>query len=483
MGGGGAGTRPGMNARGMPDGHPGMGGMNAQQRPGGFGGGATPNGVRSFQSPHGDVMQRPGGGIRDVHGPNGMDVHHGLDGSHRMMMDRPDHSRIFAERGRPGYIERGYGFHGHDYARRSYYYHDHEFHHYYRDYYYHGVMVNVYVPEVYYGPAFYGWVYNPWYAPVAYNWGWGPSPWYGYYGYYFAPSVNYSSPADWLTDYVVASNLQNAYSAQQANGNVASAAPAGGQPAISPEVKAQIAEEVRTQIAIENQEAQLNQLGQEPDPSSSSINRLFADGKPHTFVTSSSLDVVDAGGNECLLTDGDVLRSNGPLEDNAVSASMTVVASKGGRECGRMATVTVAVADLQEMQNSLRASVDQGMVELASNQGKKGLPAEPHSAMGAPVQSAFAQAAPAAESNGASEVSRQLAAADMLDQQVGRDLGAPASSPAATGTVDISSGQSIDQVTGSLGQPLTITQFGEKKIYKYKDMTVVFRNGKVIDVR
>jgi len=51
---------------------------------------------------------------------------------------------------------------------------------------------------------------------VFWNWGWTPAayPWYGYYGYYFAPYPAYPSAAYWLTDYVMASDLQAAYAAQ-----------------------------------------------------------------------------------------------------------------------------------------------------------------------------------------------------------------------------------------------------------------------------
>jgi len=52
----------------------------------------------------------------------------------------------------------------------------------YRGYYYRGNPYYGYVPSCYYAPAYSGWAYNPWPAPVAYGWGWGGSSWYGYYG-------------------------------------------------------------------------------------------------------------------------------------------------------------------------------------------------------------------------------------------------------------------------------------------------------------
>jgi len=43
-------------------------------------------------------------------------------------------------------------------------------------------------------------------------------------------------------------------------------------------------------------------------------------------------------------------------------------------------------------------------------------------------------------------------------------------------------GQSIEEVTASLGAPLTVIDLGSKKIYKYRDMKVIFKDGKVSDV-
>jgi hypothetical protein len=84
----------------------------------------------------------------------------------------------------------------------------------YHGFFYGGRVYFGYVPGYYYAPAFYGWAYAPWGVPVAFAWGWGPAPWYGQYGYYFAPYPAYAGPAFWLTDYVIAESLQAAYDAQ-----------------------------------------------------------------------------------------------------------------------------------------------------------------------------------------------------------------------------------------------------------------------------
>lgn len=47
----------------------------------------------------------------------------------------------------------------------------------------------------------------------------------------------------------------------------------------------------------------------------------------------------------------------------------------------------------------------------------------------------------------------------------------------------VKSGMSFTEVESALGVPLTRVDLGEKVLYKYKDMTVEFHDGKVTDVR
>jgi hypothetical protein len=72
------------------------------------------------------------------------------------------------------------------------------------------------VPAIGFGVAYYAWAARPWSAPVAYQWQWDSQPWHRAYGNDFTPYSNYSSLDEWLTDYVVAENLRNAYESQQA---------------------------------------------------------------------------------------------------------------------------------------------------------------------------------------------------------------------------------------------------------------------------
>ena len=153
---------------------------------------------------------------------------------------------------------------------RTYYRGGHYYAYGYRGGYYHGGYYYGYVPAYYYGPAFYGWAYNPWAAPVVYSWGWGGAPWYGYYGYYFNPYPAYATAALWMTDYVISQNLQAAYAAQAEASNANAAAgqsrmipatrmlrPRVGteEVVLTPEVKQAIADEVKAQLAAEQQAA------------------------------------------------------------------------------------------------------------------------------------------------------------------------------------------------------------------------------------
>jgi len=445
---------------------------------------AAPRGSTTVQTRSGaTVTKRADGHVATVHDTKrGMEVHRNLSGNRRVVVERSDHSRIVAERGGRGYVQRPYMFHGHEYARRSYYYNGRYYNRYYGRYYYHGAWMNPYYPGYYYGPAFYGWAYNPWAVPIAYGWGWGGNPWYGYYGAYFTPYPVYASPALWLTDYFIAASLQAAYQAQ-----VAQAAAMSNPAPLTPETKQLIADEVRSQIALENAESKTAGQGAEPDAASSSIQRALTDGKQHVFVAGHDLDVVDAGGNECALSEGDAVQLTGQTAPDAQAATLAVLASKGGKECPRGDTVQVALTDLQDMQNHMRETIDAGMQELQKKQGQGGLPAAPAAARVAPVESAMASAAPPPppESEVKAEINQQSQEADKVEAEAGGAASGPgpnAGEPAAP-PVSIDMGQTVDQVVASLGQPVRKATVGAKTIYFYKDMKVTFTGGKVSDVQ
>jgi hypothetical protein len=155
----------------------------------------------------------------------GMTIRRPLRGPRRVMVERNGRT-IVAYGRRGGYVERPYMMRGgRRYFQRTYVVNGRTRVVVYRSYAYRGVVYYRYAPVYYYHPVYYRWAYNPWPAPVYYApaaWGWAGSPWYGYYGPYFAPYPVYPAASLWLTDYIIAANLQAAYAAQ-AEANAAAA--------------------------------------------------------------------------------------------------------------------------------------------------------------------------------------------------------------------------------------------------------------------
>jgi hypothetical protein len=431
---------------------------------------------------------RANGRPADVH-RGGMDIHHNLAGGRRVEMERSDHSRLYYERGRPGYIAHPYAFRGHDYDRRTYYYNGRAYDRFYNRYEYRpGVFLDVYSPSRFYGVGFYGWAYNPWAAAIPYAWGFAAAPWYGYYGAYFTPYPVYASPSLWLTDYLISTSLAAGYDAHIAAQAQAEAAGTAPPAPLTPEAKQMIADEVQRQIARENAEAQANGNQQENDAASSSIARILSDGQPHVFVPGKEFDVTDAAGQECAVSDGDVLQLMGPPAADATAASLMVVSSKGGVECPSRDTVSVSFEDLQDMQNHMRETVDQGLQELQAKQGTGGLPPAPQSAVAPPITALVAQNAPPPDPSGAQDLAQQAKASESDEQAAlqatnagGPPLPATAAPPSAPKSVSI--GQSKDEVLADFGQPLSTLNGATKTTFIYKDMKVIFVKDKVTDVQ
>ena len=510
-------AKPGGSAGGVKPGGAAAGGMRANGASGSHGvtangggraaggaggghsgfGGSSPRGSNERVARDGSAVRtRADGRVSDIHDSRrGMDVHHGLGGGRRVSVDRPGHGRIYSERGRRGYVQVGYSYHGHDFGRRAYYYHGHEYNRYYRGYGYRGLYLNVYAPGFYYSPGFYGWAYNPWAVPIAFGWGWAGNPWFGFYGGYFTPYAVYPSAAFWLTDYIISQDLAVAYAAHQEAGEVDGAQDGpGGTPELTPDVKQEIADEVKGQLALENAEAQQGAQNQDVDPGSSGIARMLADGHPHVFVAGGSLDVTDGNGQECAISDGDVLQLQSPPPPDATSANLLVLASKGGQECQKSGMVTVQLTDLQEMQNHMRETIDQGLQDLQAKQGKGGIPAAPPSAQAKPTTPEYASIAPPPDPQDAASIQQQDQQANQAEQEATADTGQGGGGPSAVASVpppapatqaapaSVELGQTTDQVKAALGQPVREANLGVKVIYYYNGMKVTFKNGKVSDV-
>ena len=399
-----------------------------------------------------------------------------------MSREGPDHSRVVAERGGRGYVQHPYAFRGHEFGHRTYYYNGRAYDRFYGRYGYRGVYLDVYAPMRYYPLGFYGWAYNPWVAPIPYAWGWGVNPWYGYYGAYFTPYPVYANASLWLTDYLISTSLAAAYQAR-VDAQLALNAPLpAGQVVLTPDVKQMIADEVRSQVALENAEAQQNAQNADFNGASSGIARMLADNARHVFVVGSDLDLIDATGQECAVSEGDVLALNAPPPPAATSATLVVMASKGGVECRRGLPVAVQFADLQDMQNHMRETVDQGLADLQTHKG--GLPAPPPSAMAMATPASFTVGAPPPDPQAATQINQQFQDGDRIEQATLAPIAAPAPVAAAPAAAPktVSLGQTPDQVMGILGQPKNIMDLGAKKIYVYSDLKVTFKDGKVSDV-
>ena len=458
------------------------------------------------------------GRVREVHG-NGMDVRRGPGGMRRTVVDRGGVRSVAYGHGR-GYIARPYAWHGHSYYSRTYYRHGGYYRGYYHPYYYHGVYLHGYMPAYYYPPVFYGWAYNPWPAPVVYAWGWGAAPWYGYYGAYFAPYPVYPSAAYWIADYLISASLADAYAAGVAAGQASTAgarvhAPMGAHlvyasyspddsaaspddnaaagPVMSKAVKDAVSQEISRELAAA-------QKTQDPsDGSTANLSTLLADGQPHVFVVNTGL-TVDSSGQECGITEGDVLSLSAPPAESAANADLQVLASKQG-DCATGATVSVGLDDLQEMHNHLLANIDDAMAQMKDHPGQGGLPAPPAEAIQGTTQAPYAAAAPPPDPNGAAELDQQAQQGAQLEQQVVADASAPddsgAAAPAAApvaappaparpaGPITIALGQTVAEVVKGKGQPLNIVNFPSKNktIYIYSDMKIIFVGGKVSDVQ
>ena len=348
----------------------------------------SPTGKKTSLETHGGTKANfdHNGYIKTIHTRSGMTINHGSHGERRFETRRADGGRIVGFGHGRGYSENRYFRGGHPYMRRTYFYGGRRYAYAYRGYYWHGHPYYGYVPPYYYASAYYGWAFNPWVAPVAFDWGWGAAPWYGFSGYYFAPSPVYDSAALWLTDYLLAANLQAEYEARaQANAAAAASgsAAADGQTTITPEMKQLIADEVRAQIAAEkaateNPEPDAPGTSTPPPTGQSGPDEVPAalDPSLKTFVVSTVLSESMADGTECSLSPGDILTRIQDTPDANQSVKV-VVATSQRNDCVAGTQVAVAVTDLQDMHNDFRAKITEGLGKLAENQGKNGIPSGP----------------------------------------------------------------------------------------------------------
>ena len=105
---------------------------------------------------------------------------------------------------RPGLVSRTFVGGGH--VLYAHVYQTHVWHQYGRAFAY-----ETFVPAVRFPGIYYAWALAAWPHPVSYAWGWQAQPWYAVYGLQFTPYPAYTSPDLWMTDYIIAQNMQTAY--------------------------------------------------------------------------------------------------------------------------------------------------------------------------------------------------------------------------------------------------------------------------------
>lgn len=419
----------------------------------------------------GEIHRTPSGAIREVRTPGGAVIRHSPSGVRHVEVIRPGGTVIVANAsGRRGYVQRPLVYRDHQFVQRTYILNGVPHARIYRPWSHAGRIYHIYTPVYYYRPAFYSWVYSPWPRPIRYGWGWEARPWYGYYGGYFSPYPTYRSPAYWLADFLIATTLEAAYLAQRSS---LSAAPVvyTQSTALTPEVKQLIADEVRRQM---EQERQYQAESRDYGPSSAAP-ALFSDNGPKVFLVSSNL-MAHSGSQECALVEGDVLQLLGRPSQSAERADLRVLSSRGG-SCGKGSIVSVSLMDLQEMQNHLRATLDQGLTTLQTEQGRSGLPALPTGAAGTLSAPYADEVRP--DPNAAEQISQVVQEANRSEQDI---INQGPQDPGSGGAT-ISLGMTLAEVERVLGRPRNTVDLGSKKIFVYKDLKITFLNGRVSDVQ
>jgi len=394
----------------------------------------TPPGHQVSLRGGGTAHIRPNGQIRSVN-RNGMHIEHGMHGGRTVVSTR-NGVRVVSVGHRGGYVQRAYVVRGgHSYYSRTYYYHGSYRVGVYRGYYWGGRPYYGYYPAYYYHPVYYGWAYNPWPAPVYYGWGWQAEPWYGYYGpYYYQPYPVYPSAAFWITDWMIAASLRAAYTASlEANaldplgpdfplvaglGRLPVAPDASKNVALSKEVKDQLAVEVKAVLAAEQAEAGKSGSSSGGGQQTESKEAPPAlDPKFPMFMVSSDLNLVPESGDECDLSQGDVITRTSNTPDDDGNVAVKVVASKKS-DCSIGSEGTVSTDDLQEMYNQFREQLKDGMGELAKKNGTGGLPKAPDTGT---TQGDVPPPAP--DKSAEKSLQEQQQAADQTESEVKQEAG------------------------------------------------------------
>jgi uncharacterized protein (DUF1778 family) len=146
---------------------------------------------------------------------------------------------------------------------------------------------------------------------------------------------------------------------------------------ITPEIKAEIAEEIKQELARDNAAAAKS------EETNDDVLPAALSTANHIFVVSTAIDVTTSDQEGCALQAGDILRLAGPAADGSTAVQLRVESSKR-TDCPSGVLVSVSLQDLQDMQNNFQAEVESGLGTLQASQGHNGLPAAPAESIAAP---------------------------------------------------------------------------------------------------
>lgn len=448
---------------------------------------------RLYTSPTGTTAVFRGNQVRSITTPGGMQINH-AGPSREVVVRRNDRTFVTNSAGH-GYVQREVVVRDTRFVQRTYYVNGVSYAHVYRPVVYRGgFVVNVYTPTRYYRPGFYAYAFQPWAVPVSYRWGWYNDPWYGAYGgVYFRPYRVYPSPAFWLTDFILSTSFALAYQSRYDAG-IAPAPPAqaGYYAPLSDDVKQQIAEEVRRDMAWQqSQQQQAFQSG--PPPMDQPP--VLADGSMHTLVAFNTLNA-DMGGQDCVVTEGDVMQFDAARAINGNTAALQMIWSKPG-DCRSGTVVNLPIDQVQEMQNHMMEAMNQGVQQMQTQQGQNGIPPMPQEVVGS-TPAPFASQLPPPDANVQTElraqaqeantaVSQVTQEADRYVQQPAPEPGlapGPAPMPLAAPRPTVSKGMTLDQVVAAIGQPDQTFYSGNKQIviYNASKIKITLDNGRVTKI-
>jgi hypothetical protein len=310
---------------------------------------------------------------------------------------------------RPGFVSRTYVSGGH--VLYTHVYQRHVWQQFGRSFTY-----EAYVPGYRFPAAYYGWALGTWPHPVVYSWGWRAQPWYPAYGALFTPYPVYASPDLWMTDYILAQNMQAAYQAQaipppppaatnyvdpaaapqapsgptnyvdpaaapdatapqseqaapappgQAAPAPAAPTPTAPPPAVTPQIKAQLDAQIKVQL--QDQQAATATPATLTTPSGPAAlrpNHVF-------FAVVQPLDVPSGPNRHCKLSANDYIKRTGGMSADDWMIPVVVELSAPS-DCPEGLATRIGLNDLNAMENEQEAQVLQAMRAASRSMGPNG---------------------------------------------------------------------------------------------------------------